>query len=139
MYGIRSSILAPIVAFIVGVALGYSLLPSPKPAPVTTSVSLVPETAAKTAISKPPAKTADQSEPAKPTPSDSSDNAAPVSTENLIADLKAALASSSTRRTYAAFSRATEAINEKNVRDVLGFAETLPREQDKSVLRSFVI
>jgi len=72
-------------------------------------------------------------------PSESSEKSPPPSTENLIADLKAALSRPGSQRSYAAVSKISESVNQSNIREVVGFAETLPREQDKNVLRSVLL
>jgi len=72
-------------------------------------------------------------------PSESSEKSTAASTASLIADLKVAISGSGSRRSYAAFSKISDSVNEKNVREVLGFAEGLPREQDKSMLRSLLV
>ena len=61
------------------------------------------------------------------------------STENIIAKIKAALAHSSSRHTYATFSKLAEMVDAKNVRELLAFVQTLPKPQEKSMLVSLFV
>ena len=63
----------------------------------------------------------------------------PDSTPNIIAKIKAALGRSSSRHTYATFSKLAETIDATNVREILAFVQTLPKPQDKSMLISLFV
>ncbi|MFL6515031.1 MAG: hypothetical protein ACJ8M1_08420, partial [Chthoniobacterales bacterium] len=58
----------------------------------------------------------------------------PVSSENVVTALRNALAHMGTRRTFVEFGKLAELIDEKNVGEVLAFAEGLPKAQDKTMV-----
>ena len=98
MHELRLSIFAAVTAFILGLLLGHYISRSPKPLVLTN-----PQPAAVERPTLPSLTTAE----ANPTaaPSESSEKSPPASTENLIADLKAALSRPGSQRSYAAISK----------------------------------
>ena len=92
--------------------------------------------------------------PAAPLPpvSDSSDDSSPVvslgsnnelavsvSTAEIIAKIKNALAHPGSRHTYATFSKLSESVDATNVRELLAFVQTLPKPQEKNMLVSLFV
>ena len=110
MDGIRFSIFAALAAFILGLGLGHYAFRSPQPVPVANSQ---PRPVAIEATSSPGGVTERNVTVA---PSESSEKSTAASTESLIADLKVAISGSGSRRSYAAFSKISDSVNEKNVR-----------------------
>src|SRR6476659_2913892 len=110
----------------------------------TTSSSQVLRSLSNPSLPSEPA----ESNPVNPAPfssskvspaSKSNSPSAPDSSENIIAKIKEALTHSGSRHTYATFSKIAESIDEKNVRDVLAFVQTLPKPQEKSMLLSLFV
>src|SRR5205807_2627707 len=99
MHGMRFSILTALAAFLVGIATGHYFSSSPQTTPRAKSEQPVAEVE----TSLPPIRTMERS--ATPSPSESPEKRAPASAESLIADIKAAVARSGTRRSYVAFSK----------------------------------
>ncbi len=117
-----------LLALITGIAIGHYLLPvaplpSPKPPPVSSATPAVTfPTPSITATPRIAAVAAD-----------SLVSSSELSASQVISQIKAALAHSGRQQVYAAITKVTDAISEKNVRDVLAFVQTLP-QQDKSML-----
>src|SRR5882762_7244410 len=119
MFAMRFSIFAALAAFIFGLALGHYAFRSPESVRVANSQ---PSPVAVEVTSSPGRVTERHATVA---PSESSEKSTLASTESLIADLKVAISRSGSRRSYAAFSKISDSVNEKNVREVLGIAEGL--------------
>ena len=88
MHELRLSIFAAVTAFILGLLLGHYITRSPKPLVLTN-----PQPAIVAGPTLPSLPTAEANAGGNATagPSESSEKSPPASTENLIADLKAAL------------------------------------------------
>src|SRR5437870_1489353 len=133
MTGIRFSILTAIGAFLVGIAIGH----------YATTWSSKPE------LSHPQSSTIESnfsSTPALPFKATASledsverSTSPGSSSENIIADLKAALAHSGSRHSYAAFSKLVESLDEKHVQEALAFAQNLPKDDKSTTLLSLLV
>ncbi|MEY2531739.1 MAG: hypothetical protein QOI96_1824, partial [Verrucomicrobiota bacterium] len=69
----------------------------------------------------------------------SKNESASSSTEQIIESIKTALAGPSNRRAYAGLSQVAESVDEKNVREVIAFAQNLPIQQDKNTLVALLV
>ena len=134
MKKMRFSILAAAAALLVGVAIGHYAIPGskiPRVKTAATALSSEANTSVATTILPPPK---DSTSTIK-----STGEPAPSSAEQIIESIKAAVARPDTRHTYVTFSKLAESVDEKNVREVLAFAQNLPRQQDKSTLVSLLV
>src|SRR3989442_14566288 len=122
------------IAFLIGVAIGHYSFPiattsspsRPASAPGADVISSLTTNFAPRIISAPASDSSEKS-------SGSSNG------ETIIAGLKAALAHSDSRRAYLELGKLAESINDKNVGEVMAFAETLPKQREKSMLVSLLL
>src|SRR4029077_16734006 len=74
-----------------------------------------------------------------PPPDDRKKEASPANTEDVVAAIKNALGHLGSRRSYVEFGKLSELINQNNVGEVLAFAESLPKAQDKNMVLSMLL
>ena len=123
-------------ALLAGIAIGHYASPGVMPAPPAQRMNASAQETDASSGSPNLAPTLGVSSKAG---SDDSDSANAVSSDNIIARMKAALARPNSRHTYATFSKLADAIDPKNVRAVLAFAESLQKPQEKSMIVSLIV
>src|SRR6476620_4712727 len=122
-----------ITALLLGIGIGrYTSLPTKMPS--TTGQTLVATPASIQSPQSPVLPSTQKAAPWKTSSSAPSDSA-----EDILAKIKAGLTQFNSRHAYATFSKLAETIDEKNVRDVLAFVQTLPKPQEKSILVSLFV
>src|ERR1700681_2389446 len=130
-------IFSALTALVAGIAIGHYALPLQKTFP-SSSKHAAASLSQPAAIS--PTSPLTSASSALSPIADSKDSGFDSSSKkNLIAELQSALAQTGSRRTYAAFSKLTDSIDEKNVHEVLAFAEGVSKPQDKSMLISLIV
>ena len=122
-------------ALVVGIVLGATFS-SPKVGTQIVSIPASPK--GRLADTAATGKVAQNSTTTTTTDADEPETKASSSTD-LIAQLKAALGRPGSRRTYATFSKLADSIDAKNVKEVMAFAESLQKPQEKSMLLSLVV
>ncbi|MBA2585913.1 MAG: hypothetical protein H0U99_05455, partial [Chthoniobacterales bacterium] len=74
-----------------------------------------------------------------PAPTKAKESTGAPSAEQIVAEIKAATLRPSSRHSFATFNKLAEAIDENNVRDVLAFVQTLPKQQEKNILMPMIV
>ncbi len=127
-------IFSALIALIVGIAIGHYAFPLQKISPAQYQTSVPTK---RVVIS--PTSSLPSTKSALPPIVDSKESAPDSSSKNLIANLQAILAQPGNRRAYAAFSKLTDSINEKNVHEVIAFAAKQSKAQEKNTLISLIL
>src|SRR6476620_3483232 len=129
MQRLSLSIFTALAALLLGIAIGHYALPHTKTSSSSQKqTALLPERAVIFSNNPPPSA----AKSALPSGADFKEPELDPSSKTLIAGLQSALSQSGSRRSYAAFSKLTDSINEKNVHEVIAFAEGVSKPQDKS-------
>jgi hypothetical protein len=116
-------------AFLAGVMVGYQSIPHS--APIASAKTAVVPPKSDTGATREVATAGDA--PAVAPPSTQKERTIASATD-LIGELKNALAHSSSRRAYATLSTLVNSIGPANVREVVNFAQSLSKQQDKNSL-----
>src|SRR5437660_9389487 len=122
------SVVVSLLALILGIAIGrYTALP-----PLSKTVSPVPAV-----LPSPATRSSGSFASKRPAGSEnhaSEKDGTPASSEDVITAIKNALGHLGSRRTFVEFGKFPELINEKNLGEVLAFAESLPKPQEKNMV-----
>ena len=123
------SVLLALAALAAGIVIGRYTVP-PAPARVQTASSIP----SPSPITFPPVLTRKSNRTEEPNKA-----ATPANAEDVITAIKNALGHLGSRRTFAEFGKLSELINEKNLGEVLAFAESLPKAQEKNMVLSMLL
>jgi hypothetical protein len=115
------SVVLALAALAAGIVIGRYTVSSVTPAPVqTTAITPASPATPYPAVVTRPVRTTEEAKK----------EASPANPEDVVAAIKNALSHVGSRRGFAEFGKLSELINEKNLGEVLAFAESLPKAQD---------
>src|ERR1041385_6685985 len=123
-----------IVAFGIGIVFGSYFFPA-KPAQPPAAL---PKKSTETQSLETPLIAKPISSPSLAAP-ESEEKPTAIETGKLIEKIQAALAKPGYRRTNAELAKVADLVNQNNVRDLLAFAETLTKRQEKQTLVSLLV
>src|SRR6185312_5607964 len=133
MKPVITALLIAVVALSAGIAIGrYTASPAPQKSAQSTQK---PAQSDSSSDFPPVPRPRIQSTAARVTQTDSS----PPTSENIVAALKGALSRFGSRRTFVEFGKLSELINQQNVGEVLAFAETITKPQEKNAILSMLL